>query len=94
MAGAFAASLGAIAMATVILRGALSGETAVDCITSSIGALVLFTGLGWLAGATMDYLVCQDLEQRYRRRLDSFRKEIESRDAKQSGQKVGTQQDA
>jgi len=84
MAGAFAASLGAIAMAVVILRGVFAGESAVDCIISSLGALVAFTCLGWLVGAAMDYLVCQDVEQQYRRRVEHFRKEIEARDGEQT----------
>lgn len=89
MAGAFAASLGAIAMAVVILRGVFAGEPAVDCIISSLGALVAFTGLGWLVGASMDYLVCQDVEQQYRRRVDYFRKEIEARGGEQTDPKKG-----
>lgn len=94
MAGAFAASLGAIAMAVVILRGVFAGEAAVDCIISSIGALVTFTGLGWPAGASMDYLVRQDIEQQYRRRVDYFRKEVEARLAEKSVPNVITKQDA
>ncbi|XZE54623.1 hypothetical protein SH139x_000597 [Planctomycetaceae bacterium SH139] len=78
MAGAFAASLGAIALATVILRGTLAGEAAVDCIRSGIGALFGFAILGWLAGSIMDYLVRQDIENQYRRRLDWFRSEFQS----------------
>lgn len=94
MAGAFATSLGAIAMAAVILRGVFVGETAADCIISSIGALVVFTGLGWLAGSTLDYLVCQDIEQQYRRRVDNFRREVETRSAEKSIPKATTKRDA
>lgn len=90
MAGAFAASLGAIAMATVILRGAFAGEAAVDCIYSSISALLIFGGCGWLAGATMEYLVRQDVEQQYRHRLDQFRKEIEAYGDEQSNRNNGS----
>jgi hypothetical protein len=79
MSGAFAASLGAIAMVTVILRGALAGEAAVDCIFESIGALLLFSASGWCLGAAMDYLIRQDLELRYRRRVELYRKEFEQR---------------
>lgn len=81
MAGAFAASLGAIAMVTVILRGALAGEAAVDCIFASIGALLIFSAIGWLSGSTMDYLVRQDIESMYRRRVDLYQKEFEARAA-------------
>ena len=94
MAGAFATSLGAIAMAVVILRGVFAGETAADCITSSIGALVAFTGLGWLAGAAMDYLVCQDIEIQYRRRVEYFRKEVETRLAEKENPKAKKKRDA
>jgi hypothetical protein len=79
MAGAFAASLGAIAMVTVILRGALAGEAAVDCIFASVGALLAFAAFGWCLGAAMDYLIRQDLEIRYRRRVELYRKEFEAR---------------
>lgn len=78
MAGPFAASLGAIAMATAIFRGVVFGESADACIVSGLGWLLAFSVIGWIAGGTMDYLVRQDIEQQYRRRLDEFRKEIES----------------
>ena len=65
-------------MATVILRGAVAGEAAVDCIYSGIVTMVGFAAFGYGAGAIMDYLVCQDLENQYRRRLDWFRKEFEA----------------
>jgi membrane protein YqaA with SNARE-associated domain len=78
MVRAFAASLGAIAMATVLLDGVFSGATAGDCIVSAIRALIVLALLGGVAGAIVDYLIRQDLEQQYRRRLDWFRKETEA----------------
>lgn len=78
MARAFAASLGAIAMAMVLFRGMLAGQAAVDCIPSGLIALLVLAPLGWVAGAIMEYLLSQDLEQQYRRKLDWFRKETEA----------------
>lgn len=78
MAVAFAASLGAIAMATVILRGALAGETAAGVIPWSLWIWVVFSAVGYAAGAALDALVRQDLETQFRRRLEHFRKEVET----------------
>ena len=78
MAVAFAASLGAIAMATVIFRGALAGESAVGVVTSSLMTWAAFSAVGYAAGAAMDILVRQDLEAQFRRRLARFREEVES----------------
>ena len=78
MAVAFAASLGAIAMATVILRGALAGEAATGVIATSLMMWVVFSAIGYAAGAAMDVLVRQDLEDQFRRRLSRFRSEVES----------------
>lgn len=65
-------------MATVIFRGVVFGESADACIVSGLGWLFGFSVIGWIAGGTMDYLVRQDIEQQYRRRLDDFRREIDS----------------
>ncbi|WP_164102931.1 hypothetical protein [Candidatus Laterigemmans baculatus] len=78
MAVAFGVSLGAIAMATVIFRGALGGESAVGVMASSLMTWAVFTALGYAGGAAMDILVRQDLEAQFRRRLSRFREEVES----------------
>ena len=71
-------------MATVILRGALAGEAAVDCLMWGISALIGFALLGGVAGMIMDYLVSQDLETQYRRRVAWFREEFEKLNAQQT----------
>lgn len=78
MAGGFAVSLGAIAMATVIVRGAIAGDAAVGVIYASLVTLIVFSAIGWVAGAAMDVLVRQDLEEQFRRRLSRFREEVEA----------------
>jgi hypothetical protein len=94
MAAAFAASLGAIAMATAIIRGTFAGQDAADCIVSGLVALVIFSGLGWLAGMAMDHLVHQDIEIQYRRRLDQFRKEVDAAGVTRTSQASDSRQDA
>lgn len=78
MAVAFAVSLGAIAMATVVFRGALAGQAAVGVVTSSLMTWVVFSAVGYAAGAALDILVRQDLEAQFRRRLTRFREEVEA----------------
>lgn len=81
-------------MATVILRGALAGEAAVGVIHSSLVSLIVFSAIGFVAGAAMDVLVRQDLEVQFRRRLSSFREEVESVGGEQKDAGRATGQDA
>lgn len=78
MSGPFAAALGSIAFATVLLRGVISGESPGSCIYSGLVWMGLFFVIGWIAGSIMDYLVRQDVEDQYRRRLQRFREEVEA----------------
>jgi len=78
MAGPLAASLGAIAMATVLFRGVFSGESPDDCILSGLFWLVAFSAIGWIAGKVVDYLIRQDVETRYRRRWGNFCQEVQT----------------
>lgn len=74
MSRSYALSLGALAMAMVVLRGAILGEPAVDVAKESIIAMVVFAGVGALAGWTADYLVREALESKFRGRVDWYRK--------------------
>jgi membrane protein YqaA with SNARE-associated domain len=65
----FALSLGAIAMALVALRGAVRNELAAEVALEAILALVLFAIMGAFAGAIADYLIRDDLERQYRRKV-------------------------
>jgi membrane protein YqaA with SNARE-associated domain len=78
----YALSLGAIAMAMVLLRGALHRELAAEVAVESIMALVLFAVLGAIAGAIADYLVRDDLERQYRERVAWYCEQHEQRQAK------------
>ena len=77
----YAFSLGAIAFALVAVRGAAGGEMVSEAMLEAIIALVLFAILGGIAGAIADYLVKQDLEDRYRRRVAWYREAVEQQSA-------------
>jgi len=65
----FALSLGAIAMALVSLRGAVRNELAAEVALEAILALGIFAIAGAVAGAIADYLIRDDLERQYRRKV-------------------------
>jgi len=65
----FALSLGAIAMALVSLRGAVRNELAAEVALEAIVALVLFAIVGAIAGAIAEYLIRDDVERKYRRKV-------------------------
>lgn len=60
-------------MGLVGLRGAILGEFADRVVMESIVALVVFTGVGAVAGWIADYLVCDSLERLFRARVDWYR---------------------
>lgn len=69
----YALSLGTVAFALVTARGALCGEPVGDAVPGAIVALVVFALAGGVAGRIADYLVRQDVETRYRRRVQWYR---------------------
>jgi hypothetical protein len=69
----FAASLGALAMGLVVLRGAIHGELAANVAQEAIVALLLFACVGAVAGWICDYLVRQSLEGLFRKRVEWYR---------------------
>ncbi|MEM6780079.1 MAG: hypothetical protein AAF670_20655 [Planctomycetota bacterium] len=68
-----AISLGSLAMGLVVLRGAIHREVASDVASEAIGALIVFLGIGALAGAIGDYIVRDGIEDLYRRRVQWYR---------------------
>jgi uncharacterized membrane protein len=77
----YAFSLGAIAFALVTARGAIDGALVSEVVVKAIIALVVFAMVGGVAGAIADYLVKQDLEERYRRRVAWYREGLEQQSA-------------
>lgn len=77
----YALSLGSVAFALVTVRGALGGEVVSEVMVQAIVAMVMFAMMGGVAGAIADYLVKQDLEDRYRRRVDWYREGLEQQSA-------------
>ncbi|MGB7325554.1 MAG: hypothetical protein WBD31_11840 [Rubripirellula sp.] len=73
MSRSFAVSLGTLAMALVVLRGAIGGELAGRVACESIVALIIFAGVGYVAGWIADYLVRDALERNFRARVDWYR---------------------
>ena len=68
-------------MAVVALRGAIQHELASDVATEAIMALGLFAGFGGIAGAIADYLIRNDLETQYRRRVAWYCEQQERHEA-------------
>lgn len=76
MPRSLAASLSALAMAIVVLRGAAGGEPIEVVTTEAIVAMLIFAVVGYVAGWIADYLVRDSLEQNFRARIDWYRKEL------------------
>jgi membrane protein YqaA with SNARE-associated domain len=81
MQRSYALSLGAIAMALVALRGAMRNELAAAVAVESIMALIVFAVVGAIAGAIVEYLIRDDLEKQYRRRVAWYCEQQEQRAA-------------
>ena len=77
----YALSLGSLAMALVAIRGAMRNELAAAVAVESIMALMIFAVVGAIAGAIVDYLVRDDLEKQYRRRVAWYCEQQEQRAA-------------
>lgn len=69
----FAASLGALAMGLVALRGAILGEHAESVALEAIKAMAVFTVIGGLVGWVADTLVRDAVEQAFRKRVEWYR---------------------
>ncbi len=68
-------------MSVVALRGAVQHELAADVAVEAIMALGLFAIFGGVAGAIADYLVRNDLESQYRRRVAWYCEQQEQHEA-------------
>ena len=60
-------------MGLVVIRGAINGELAGNVAIEAIAAMIIFMGIGWIAGWISDYLVRDSLERRFRARVDWYR---------------------
>ncbi|MFK8113750.1 MAG: hypothetical protein AB8B91_16220 [Rubripirellula sp.] len=57
----------------VVLRGAIEGQLADDVATRAIIAMLIYAGIGWVAGWVADYLVRDAVEQMFRKRVEWYR---------------------
>ncbi len=69
-------SLGALAMALVILRGAICGEFPDHVAIEAIAALAVFSFFGAVAGWIADYVIRDAMEDAFRRRVEWYRQGI------------------
>ena len=76
MTRSYAASLGALAMALVVIRGAIRGELADAVAAEAIVAMLVFAMVGGVAGWIADYLVRDSMETRFRKRVEWYREEL------------------
>ncbi|MEM6979979.1 MAG: hypothetical protein AAF539_09955 [Planctomycetota bacterium] len=79
MTRSLAISLGSLAMGLVILRGAVHGELAAAVAGEAISMLIVFLIIGGLAGAIVEYLVRDALEDLYRKRVQWYREGVQER---------------
>lgn len=61
-------------MGLVVLRGAIQGEAAGYVAMEAMVAMLVFMGVGAVAGWIADYLVRESLELNFRARVDWYRK--------------------
>lgn len=64
-------------MGLVVLRGAIGGELAASVAEEAIMTLILFLGIGAIAGAIAEYLIRDAVENLYRKRVQWYREGIE-----------------
>lgn len=60
-------------MGLVVLRGVIHGELAASVAMEAIMAMLVFVGVGGVAGWIADYLVRDSLERMFRSRVDWYR---------------------
>ena len=77
MPRSFAATLSALAMALVAMRGAIGGEPVASVTAEAIVAMFVFAGIGYVAGWIADYLVRESLERKFRERIDWYQNGLE-----------------
>jgi len=65
-------------MGLVVLRGAVNGELAGQVAFEAIGVLIVFLGIGAVAGGIADYLVRDAVENLYRKRVQWYREGVEA----------------
>ncbi len=73
MSRCYGLALGSLAMAIVMIRGAILGENADDVAIESIVALVVFILIGLVAGWIADHLIRDAVETGFRKRVDWYR---------------------
>ena len=61
-------------MALVVIRGAVQGELAENVAVESIGALIVFYLVGWMAAWVMDSMIRDSIETAFRKRVDWYQK--------------------
>ncbi len=82
MARAYAATLGATAFAVLALRGIARGDLVSEMIGPGLGALGMFTFIGYLVGATCDRLIRQAIESQFREAVDKYGQDLANRISK------------
>lgn len=64
-------------MGLVVLRGAIHGELAAGVAEEAIMTLIVYLGIGAIAGAIADYLIRDAVENLYRERVQWYRDGVE-----------------
>ncbi|MDA9934189.1 complement resistance protein TraT [Rubripirellula sp.] len=83
----FAASLGALAMGLVALRGAILGEPTGSVALEAITAMAVFAIVGGLVGWIADTLVRDAVERAFRKRVEWYREELSDAGLTEEGSK-------
>ena len=83
MARNYAVCLGAIALLIGSLRGAALAHSPAEVLPTALAMCIAFTCLGWVIGATADYLIRQSLEAKFRQTVQQYQ-ERQRQPAKES----------
>ena len=78
MIRSLASAFGSLAMAVIVIRGAVSGAVASDVIGDAVVAMILFAIGGAAAGWVLDTLIRDSVRSRFQSRVDWYRDGWES----------------
>ncbi len=85
MGRAYGASLGCLALAACIVHGWFMADSPDGILIRGISMLLVFGGVGWIAGTASEIIVRQNLEFSYRAKIERIREANADAKAAQEG---------
>ncbi|MDZ4851795.1 MAG: hypothetical protein SGI77_21105 [Pirellulaceae bacterium] len=77
MVRAYAARLGCIAFAFVLMRNILSGGHIEQALMSSLGFLLIFSVVGFVIGSVVETMIRQSVEANFRHTVEKYHRRPE-----------------